>query len=140
MKDAVGTLVLIVAAFLCLWLLVAGLRVTKDAVDAGGEVSLQDLFPDKSNAMPAEVPGVGAIQHRAHAVEKHGEDAIEARKAIQKCSNLRVKICAGSSNHGLSVAYWCETGLTLCPGTYTTISGLEKTSFIQSCTAWSNCK
>jgi len=130
-------LVLIAVAFLCILLLVNGLRAAQDVIRSGEEMTLENLVNQNS----FQVPDVGDIKFRPHAVQKHGEDAVEARKAIQGCppSGLRAKVCVAGS-HGLSVVYWCETGLSLCPGTYTTISGLEKTSFIRPCDDWRTCR
>lgn len=89
-----------------------------------------------------QLPRVDAIIPQAHAVERHGQDALKARRMLRVCppENKRRKACPPGSAYGLSLAVWCETGTPLCPGAYTTIAGLEKTSFIRPCHQWKECK
>ncbi|HUX75464.1 MAG TPA: hypothetical protein VMY40_02340 [Anaerolineae bacterium] len=91
-------------------------------------------------AMPLELPPLGQVKPRAHAVERHGEDAVAARKAVLTCGDgLRAQFCPRTSVHGPSVAFWCETGGFLCPGMYLTLGGVEKTCFTRPCEQWRKC-
>uniref|UniRef100_A0A6M3M6E8 Uncharacterized protein n=1 Tax=viral metagenome TaxID=1070528 RepID=A0A6M3M6E8_9ZZZZ len=92
-------------------------------------------------AMPLELPPLGQVKPRAHAVERHGEDAVAARAALANCKNgLKIKVCPPATRYGLSVYMWCESGAYLCPGCVTTIGGLEKTAFIRPCEDWATCR
>lgn len=91
---------------------------------------------------PAQLPSLNDVRHRSHAVTKHGDDALQARADLDACGDhLHVKLCRRSALHGLTVVFWCEPpGVTICPGMYTTISGLEKTAFLRPCDQWRNCR
>jgi len=92
-------------------------------------------------AMPRELPALQGIQPRPHAVERHGTDAELARESLLECGDgLRVRLCPPSSQHGLSVVFWCESSGSLCPGMYATIGGLEKSCFIRPCEQWRECR
>lgn len=87
------------------------------------------------------LPSLGSITTGTHAVERHGQDAINARAELTNCKSLRSKLCPGKKgSYGLTVVFWCETGQSLCPGMYTTIGGTEKTAFIRPCSQWRNCR
>lgn len=91
--------------------------------------------------LPIELPNLEKIRIRPHAIEKHGEDALVARNSLLNCGDsLRARLCPPSSRYGLSVCFWCETGESLCPGMYTTIGGMEKTTFIRPCEEWRECR
>ena len=92
-------------------------------------------------AMPLELPPLEQVRPMPHAVEKHGEDAVAARKAVLGCGDgLRARLCPANGKRGLTVAFWCETGTGLCPGMYTTIGGVEKTTFVRPCEQWERCQ
>jgi len=92
-------------------------------------------------AMPLELPPLGQVKPRAHAVERHGEDAVAARAAVLTCGDgLRAQLCPPNGRHGLTAAFWCETGTRLCPGMYVTIGGTEKTTFVRPCEQWERCQ
>lgn len=87
------------------------------------------------------LPSLDKVTTGTHAVERHGQDAINARTALTACKAPRSKLCPGKKGtYGLTVVFWCETGSSLCPGMYTTIGGVEKTSFIRPCSQWRLCK
>lgn len=91
--------------------------------------------------LPANVPALDKVRPSAHAVERHGQDAIAAREALANCGEgLRVKMCPPSERHGLSIVFWCESGGHLCPGCITTIGGIERTAFIRPCEQWRECR
>lgn len=91
--------------------------------------------------LPQDLPSLGDVQPGAHAVERHGQDAVDARNALLGCKSLQSKLCPGKEgSHGLSVVFWCETDGPLCPGMYTTIGGSEKTTFIRPCSQWRQCR
>lgn len=93
--------------------------------------------------MPQEFPALDQIQLCQHAVERHGDDALEARQRLFDCRprDLRMKLCPPSSKYGLSVVFWCESpGATVCPGMYVTIGGIEKTAFFRPCSQWETCQ
>lgn len=90
-----------------------------------------------------QMPAVDTIRPRAHAVERHGQDAIAARRAVRLCkpTDLRVQECPRSSKYGRSLVWWCEPeGAALCPGRYTTVAGIEKTAFVRPCYKWRTCQ
>ena len=92
-------------------------------------------------AMPLELPPLEQVKPMPHAVERHGEDAVAARKAVLGCgSGLRAQFCPAANGHGPSAVFWCETGTYLCPGMYLTIGGVEKTSFTRPCEQWRECR
>jgi len=92
-------------------------------------------------AMPRELPALQRIQPRSHAEERHGADALTARESLLSCGDgLRARLCPPSSQHGLSVVFWCESSGSLCPGMYATIGGAEKTCFIRPCADWRECR
>lgn len=92
-------------------------------------------------AMPTQLPTIEQVLPRSHAVERHGADAIVARESLLNCgSGLRVRLCPPSSIHGMSICFWCETGSGICPGTYSTIGGKEKTTFLRPCSDWRECR
>lgn len=89
-----------------------------------------------------QLPPFENIQYRNHAVQSHGQDAVRARRELEGCKpeNWRARLCP-SGKYGLSVVFWCEpVGASLCPGMYTTLGGIEKTSFIRPCDQWKECK
>jgi len=87
------------------------------------------------------LPNLKQVRYGTHAVQKHGQDALTARASLKNCKNLKTKLCPGKQGgYGLTVVIWCETGLSTCPGMYTTIGGIEKTCFIRPCSQWSNCQ
>ena len=87
-----------------------------------------------------QLPSIGDVKTRPHAVQRHGEDAIKARASLADCKDIKMKMCPKSSIHGRSVVFWCETGSTLCPGCYSTVGGAEKTAFIRPCYQWATCQ
>lgn len=92
-------------------------------------------------ALAMVLPSLGSIRTGTHAVERHGQDAINARGSLTDCKSLRSQLCPGKKGtYGLTVVFWCETGRHLCPGMYTTIGGTEKTAFIRPCAQWRRCK
>ena len=92
-------------------------------------------------AMPVELPTLERVRQRSHAVERHGEDALEARAALKGCGDrLRVRLCPPSERHGVTVCFWCESEGRLCPGMYVTVAGVEKTTFIRPCADWRECR
>jgi len=91
--------------------------------------------------LPKELPALEGITTRSHAVEQHGQDALDARAQLRGCrEGLRIRLCPASELHGASVCFWCETGANTCPGMYTTISGIEKTAFFRPCEQWRRCQ
>lgn len=102
-------------------------------------VIITTLAPD-GDIHKLQLPSREDIRYKPHAEEKHGEDAIRAREAVQNCSpfNLRVKYCPKTETRGARVLFWCNSGGSLCGGTITTIGGTEATSFVKPCDAW-NC-
>jgi hypothetical protein len=95
-----------------------------------------------AQSAPTQLPSLRDVVHRPHAVTKHGDDAIKARKELVGCGadDLRAKLCL-AGKYGMSVVFWCNPdGVTLCPGMYTTIGGVEKTAFIRPCQQWRECK
>lgn len=92
--------------------------------------------------LPRELPSLKDMRPMPHAVQRHGQDAIEARACIQHCSadRLRVKLCPPSARHGLSVVYWCEIPAPTCPGTVLTIGGVERSSYFRPCADWATCR
>lgn len=93
--------------------------------------------------VPREMPALDQVILCEHAVERHGDDALEARKRLFDCKpvNLRAKLCPPGSKYGLSVVFWCEPpGATICAGMYVTIGGVEKTAFLRPCEQWRNCQ
>ena len=92
-------------------------------------------------ALAMALPSLGSITTGTHAVERHGQDAINARAGLTNCKTLRSKLCPGKQgSYGLTVVFWCDTGQSLCPGMYTTIGGTEKTAFIRPCSQWRSCR
>ena len=92
-------------------------------------------------AMPLELPPLERVKPMPHAVERHGEDAVAARKAVLGCGDgLRAQFCPAANGHGPSAIFWCETGTYLCPGMCLTIGGVEKTSFTRPCEQWRRCQ
>jgi hypothetical protein len=91
-----------------------------------------------------ETPAVEGIRFRpGHADARHGSDAQKARDRVRGCgpADIRAKLCPASSEYGLTVAFWCQPpGASVCPGVYTTIAGIEKTSFIRPCYQWESCQ
>lgn len=85
-------------------------------------------------ATPTQAPGIGDIVTRPHAVEKHGADALKAREGLTACKSISSRVTSGFE--GVGWAVWCETNEYLCPGTYVTFGGVEKTAFIRPCTQW----
>ena len=93
--------------------------------------------------MPQEMPALADVQLCSHAVERHGDDALEARRRLFECKprNLRWKFCPPGSKYGSSVAIWCQPpGATICPGMYVTLGGIEKTAFMRPCNEWGECQ
>ena len=91
---------------------------------------------------PTQLPALRDVRYRRHAVVRHQGDALAAREGLEQCADgdLRAQLCRRGV-HGMTVVFWCEVpGATLCPGMYTTISGLEKTSFIRPCEQWRACR
>lgn len=88
-----------------------------------------------SVASPSQAPPVGSIQVRPHAVEKHGQDALDARVGITNCKSPQSRWLGGGTE-GVGWAVWCETGEYLCPGMYISAGGIEKTAFIRPCSQW----
>jgi hypothetical protein len=116
----------------------------QDSSESGGRLpTLEDILPGKNESvLPQEAPDRKQIKWREHAVEAHGQDAIDARNKVVGCGfeDLRVKMCA-AGKYGLSVYQWCEpAGATICAGTITTIGGIEKTSFSRPCSQWHSCQ
>jgi len=104
-------------------------------------VILALLAPLLLFAMPRQLPALERVRPRRHAVERHGEDALQARAALKNCGDrLRARLCPPSSRHGLSVCFWCESGGPLCPGVYATIGGVEKTALTRPCEQWRECR
>lgn len=92
-------------------------------------------------ALAMALPSLGSIKTGTHAVERHGQDAINARVGVHNCKAPRTKLCPGKKGgYGLTVVFWCETGKHLCPGFYTTIGGVEKTAFMRPCSQWASCR
>ena len=88
-----------------------------------------------------ELPNFGSVTTGAHAIEKHGQDAITARTQLKSCKNLQIKVCPSTpGGYGITTVLWCETGGSLCPGMYVTAGHKEKTSFIRPCSQWRNCQ
>lgn len=100
------------------------------------------LFSFVSRVMSRiELPSLDQVIPQTHAVERHGQDAIMSRSALAGCKVPMSKLCPGKAgSYGLTVVFWCETGKELCPGMYTTIGGVEKTTFIRPCSQWRNCQ
>ena len=92
--------------------------------------------------MPQEFPALDQVILCEHAVERHGDDALEARRRLFDCKpeNFRARICPPSSKYGTSVVFWCESGSGICAGMYVTIGGVEKTAFLRPCDQWRNCQ
>ena len=93
-------------------------------------------------AMPLELPPLGQVKPMPHAVEKHGEDAVAARKTVLGCGDgLRAQLCPPNGKRGLTAVFWCQPpGATVCPGMYVTIGGVEKTTFVRPCEQWERCQ
>ena len=92
-------------------------------------------------SMPQELPPMELTIPRSHAVEKHGADALAARRMLDVCGEgLKRKLATHGQEgtYGLTVVTWCETGLKLCPGMLSTVGGIEKTVFIRPCEDWRN--
>lgn len=92
--------------------------------------------------LPQELPTIDQVVPQPHAVERHGADALAAREMLYKCGEgLRSRLCPEKpGTYGRTVNVWCETGLHLCPGCYTTVGGIEKTAFIRPCEEWRECR
>ena len=89
-----------------------------------------------------QTPPLVQIRLRDHAVQRHGEQALKARKKVFNCGaeNLRAKIFPPGERYGMRIHFWCESETSsLCPGMITTIGGVEKTSFVKPCDYWERC-
>lgn len=92
--------------------------------------------------LPRQLPSLKDVRYRPHAMQRHGQDALEARGCVKNCSadRLRVKLCPPSERHGLSVVFWCEIPAATCPGTVVTIGGVERSSYFRPCADWATCR
>ena len=96
-----------------------------------------------SQVPPRELPPLDNVRLRSHAVEKHGEQALEARRRVFDCKpeDFRARLCMPTEKYGMRVHFWCDDSpSSLCPGMVLTIGGVEKTSFIKPCTYWEVCQ
>ncbi len=90
-----------------------------------------------------QLPRLGDVRVRNHAVQRHGTDAITARRRVFNCrpEHLRSRYCPRSERYGPSTVFWCEEpDSSLCPGLYVTMGGIEKTAFIRPCYQWEECR
>lgn len=118
------------AASRCIGEVLEGREVAEELARYGWEVATQ-------------APPLEQVRLREHAVERHGEQALEARRRVFNCAveNFRAKICPPTERYGMRVHFWCVApGSGLCPGMVCTIGGTEKTSFIKPCSYWENCQ
>lgn len=94
-------------------------------------------------AIATQFPAIEDVRWREYAVEKHGAQALMARRQVLGCGpeDLRVRLCLPNGKYGMRVHFWCRVdGSGLCPGVVTTIGGIEKTSFIKPCDYWARCQ
>lgn len=87
---------------------------------------------------PLDLPSLDNIRLGDHAVDRHGDQAREARRQVFGCNPEHLRVCAGvHDGTRLSVYFWCEEpGQSLCPAIVTTIGGKERTSFVKPCSYW----
>jgi len=93
--------------------------------------------------MPQEFPALDQVILCEHAVERHGDDALEARRRLFDCKPqyLRWKFCPPGSKYGSSVVIWCQPPeAAICAGMYITLGGIEKTAFLRPCHEWGDCQ
>lgn len=87
------------------------------------------------------LPSPRDIKPGPHAVERHGQDALDARAQLKNCTTgMRARMCPKTDRHSASLVFWCETGGSTCPGTYATLGMIEKTTFFRPCWEWRRCR
>lgn len=109
-------------------------------VVVGGALLLLAMLAIMSGGVD-EIPNIEDVRLRPHAVERHGQDALDARAIMLTCKDPRFVICPRKGDRDARVNRWCaDGGGNLCYGMYTTRAGSEATSLLQPCVNWVKCK